>query len=260
MLDKILQTKEYEVKMLKKSLVKPDVVTRNKNSINHFLTKQNRIKVIAEIKKASPAKGSLNLNLNPTYTAKVYAENGAAAISVITDQAYFKGNSSFLTAVKNEVKLPVLRKDFIIDEIQLYESLSIGSDMVLLIASLLSYSQLLTLVEKCNSLSLEPLVELHSESEAKMLADLPIRIAGINNRNLKDFTVDINHSLRLVNYIPNNIFKVSESGISEPSDLLCLEKYGFNAALIGEALVTSPSPGQKLRELLNYQEGTYDQS
>lgn len=258
MLDKILKAKEEEIKILKNSLVKPNLVNRNKDKIDYFLTKEKQIKVIAEIKKASPIKGNLNLNLDPITTAKIYEENGAAAISVITDQAYFKGAPNFLTTVKNEVKLPVLRKDFIIDEIQLYETLTMGADMVLLIASILSYSQLLMLVEKCHSLSLEPLVEVHSDSEAKMLADLPIRIAGINNRNLKDFTVDINHSLRLVNYIPDNIFKVSESGISKHSDLLSLKKHGFNAALIGESLVTSPSPGQKLRELLDYQEDTYD--
>ncbi|NLB87783.1 MAG: indole-3-glycerol-phosphate synthase, partial [Syntrophomonadaceae bacterium] len=185
---------------------------------------------------------------------------GAAAISVITEETYFKGDKNFLTAVKDKVNLPILRKDFIIDEIQLYETLVIGADMVLLIASILPYPQLLKLIETCHSLSLEPLVEVHSQSEVKMLADLPIRIAGINNRNLKDFTVDINHSLRLVNYIPDHIFKVSESGISKPADLMSLEKHGFNAALIGEILVTNPSPGQKLRELLNYQENLYDKS
>lgn len=258
MLNKIIQIKEHEVKMLKKYIPKTNMIKTNVSGTNDFITKQNHVKIIAEIKKASPVKGNLNFNLDPITTAISYAQNGAASISVLTDHVFFKGDVSFITEVKGEVNLPILRKDFIIDEIQLYESLAIGADMVLLIASILPYTQLLNLIEKCNSLCLEPLVEVHSESEAQMIADLPVRIAGINNRNLADFTVDINHSLRLVNYIPNNIFKVSESGISQPADLLLLEKHGFNAALIGETLVTSSSPGLKLKELLSYQEDTYD--
>lgn len=258
MLDKILQAKEQEIKLLKETLDTNNIMPKPKNSADKFLVKESRVKIIAEIKRASPVKGSLNLSLDPVATAKTYAENGAAAISVITEKSYFKGNNAFLTAVKDEVNLPILRKDFIIDEIQLYETLNMGADMVLLIAGILSYSRLLKLIETCSRLSIEPLVEVHSELEAKMLADLPIRIAGINNRNLNDFTVDINHSLRLAEFIPDNIFKVSESGISKPADLLCLEKHGFNAALIGEALVTSSSPAQKLKELANYQVKLYD--
>lgn len=255
MLSSIVNEKKQEVKLLNNTISKLEITPNSLAKVDNFLNKKSgRVEVIAELKKASPVKGILNAELNLIKSAKSYEDNGAMAISVITDKTFFKGDPSFLPTVKSAVNIPILRKDFIIDEIQLYETLALGADLVLIIASILSYKELLSLIEKSINLSLEPLVEIHTEDEAKMVRDLPVRIIGINNRNLNDFTVDIKNSLNLADYIPDNIFKVSESGIKTPYDLKLLAQHNFDAALVGEALVTSNKPGEKLQELLSYQE------
>lgn len=259
MLAAIIKKKEQEVKHLTENFRHFDISEIPPRSTREIFNKEtSAVEIIAEIKRASPLKGDLNIHLDPITTAKLYAENGASAISVVTDSAFFKGDTRFLSEVKANVDLPILRKDFIIHEVQLYESVVLGADLVLLIAALLPYNDLLKLIEKCFSLGLEPLVEIHSQSEAYIVQDLPVRLVGVNNRNLQDFTVDINHSLQMAEHLPNNIFKISESGIKSRSDIVLLKESGFKGALIGEALVTSSSPALKLQELLGCQEKIYD--
>ncbi|MDD2620682.1 MAG: indole-3-glycerol phosphate synthase TrpC [Syntrophomonadaceae bacterium] len=256
MLKRIAEAKIGEVNELRTSIdldkVRPRITKGDPLAV--FKGNQPFVKVIAEIKKASPSKGVLCEDFNPRNLAAEYAGNGAAVISVITDRQFFQGCGEYLAAVKEEVKLPVLRKDFIIDEIQLYESLQLGADLVLLIAALHDYKSLLALSEKSRELGMEALLEVHDKQELKTALDLPVRMIGVNNRNLKDFTVDIKTSLKLAEIIPDSFIKISESGIKSAEDMILLEKQGFNGALVGEALVSSPNPGARLRELIFYRE------
>lgn len=256
MLERIIAQKKCEVEELRVSLdidQVSELIRPNRPRIfNHT---PNRVAVIAELKKASPVKGLLCADYNLPDMALSYAENGAAVISVLTDKEFFQGSSELLPEVRSLVQLPLLRKDFIIDELQLYESLLLGADLILLIAAVHNYERLLDLTIKCRELGMEPLLEVHDREELKKALDLPVRMMGVNNRNLKDFTVDIKTSLKLAEYIPDNIGRVSESGIRTAADMRLLGEHGYQAALIGEALVTSPNPGMKLRELVNYDQG-----
>jgi len=256
MLKRIAATKKAEVERLKTTM-NIDELTLNPKSFDPFTVFKNgsgRLQVIAEVKKASPIKGVVCSNFNHLNLAGKYKQNGAAAVSVITDSKFFEGQAYFLREIREEIELPILRKDFIIDEIQLYETMEMGADLVLLIAALHDYTSLLKLCEKSRQISLQPLLEVHDAEEIRMALDLPINIIGINNRNLKDFTVNINTGIELSSLIPDSFIKISESGIKTKEDMLLLEKNGFNAVLIGETLVSSPDPGAKLDELLNYRE------
>ncbi len=257
MLEQIVAQKKIEVNTLRASLNVDNLVSKI-NKIDPkavFASNIRRVAVIAEIKKASPVKGVLCEEFDPFGLARTYTENGAAVLSVITDCKFFQGSPAFIQQIRPYVELPILRKDFIIDELQIYETLMLGANMVLLIAVLHDYYELLNLTEKCQELGLEPLVEVHNRQELKKVLDLPIQIIGVNNRNLTDFTVDIKTSLELGEYIPESFIKVSESGIKSSVDMQTLEVHGFKAALIGEALVSSADPGGKLRELVNYDQG-----
>ena len=256
MLESILAAKKNEVKQLLQEFNFDllEIEKRNFDPFQCFQAQQGRVSVIAEIKKASPLKGVLCQDFNHQTMARDYEENGAAAISVITDSCFFQGSKDYLRKVKETVNLPVLRKDFIIDEIQIYESFALGADMLLLIASINSYETLIKLSEKCLELGLEPLLEVHDKDETKMALDLPVHIIGINNRDLKNFTVDIKRSLEMASLLPASFIKVSESGINSTQDMILLEEHGFDAALIGEALVSSPDAGKKLRDMVSYRE------
>ncbi len=254
MLNRIVEIKKQEVKDLQRSLDISRFAPGSEriDPFQVFMEPSRRVRIISEIKQASPVKGLLCTDFDPEKLARTYAENGAAAISCITDQKFFQGSREYLPLVKQTSGLPVLRKDFIIDQVQLYETLLLGADLVLLIAALHDYPTLLSLSEKCLELGIEPLLEIHAKEELQEALDLPVRIIGINNRNLKDFTVNLQTSLNLADDIPDNYIKVSESGIHAPADMVLLEEYGFDAALIGEALVSSGQPGDKLKELAFY--------
>ena len=183
------------------------------------------------------------------HLADCYRQNGATAISYITDSKFFRGQKELLPRVKESSGLPILRKDFIIDELQLYETVLLQADIVLLIAALHDYPRLLALMEKSRELGIEVLLEVHDREELHKAIDLPVKMLGVNNRNLNDFTVDIRQSLELAEHIPPSFIKVSESGIKTREEILLLNEYGYNVVLIGEALVTAPNPGEKLREL-----------
>ncbi len=210
----------------------------------------NGTRLIAEVKRASPSRGVLCPNFNPIELAKNYAQGGASAISVLTEATYFEGSIDYLAAVREEVELPLLRKDFIFDPYQVYESRAYGADALLLIVAILSQEQLEELLSLSHSLGLRCLVEVHNEDEVERAVISQAKIIGINNRDLNIFNVDINTTHRLRPLIPGQRIVVSESGISRRSDVEKLRGWGVNAVLVGEALVTASDIPTKMRELI----------
>ena len=212
--------------------------------------KGDHILLIAEVKQASPSRGMLRPNFNPVELARTYAEGGAAAISVLTESNYFLGSIEHLAAVKEAVKLPLLRKDFIFDPYQVYESRAHGADALLLIAGILSQGQLKELASLSHGLGLNCLVEVHNEGEVERAVLGEAEIIGINNRDLHTFAVDINTTRRLRPLIPKEKIVVSESGIKSRKDMEKLRRWGVDAVLVGEALVTANDVQAKMNELL----------
>jgi indole-3-glycerol phosphate synthase len=208
------------------------------------------ISLIAEVKRASPSKGVLRSNLNPSALARIYKQNGAVGISVLTESKYFLGSFADLEAVRREVDLPLLCKDFVIDNYQVYQACAHRADAVLLIAAILNQHELMVLIKTAHSLGMTALVEVHNKNELDKALESSPRIIGINNRNLADFSVDLKTTLSLKPLIPEGIAVVSESGIHSREDVLQLERAGVNAILVGEALVTSLDSAAKIDELL----------
>jgi indole-3-glycerol phosphate synthase len=211
--------------------------------------------IIAEVKRRSPSRGSLREELDAAGIASLYERNGAAAVSVLTDETFFGGSDADLAAVKKSVKLPILRKEFIIDSYQIAESRAIGADAVLLIAALLDETQLRDYRQRAESLGLAALVEIHGRDELDRAVASGARIIGVNNRNLKTFQTDMRISLALGPLIPRTAIPVSESGIETRVDIESLTQAGFHAFLIGGALVLSADIGAKLREFTGGQTG-----
>jgi indole-3-glycerol phosphate synthase len=211
---------------------------------------RKELNIIAEIKKASPSKGIIRKDFNHFVLAQEYAENGASAISILTDKKYFQGNIRFISDVRTSVSLPILRKDFIVDSYQLTEAKAFGADAVLLITSALEPNKLYDLHEEANELGLDCLVEVHDEQEIAALNLQQVKILGINNRNLSDFTVDISTTLRIASQIPEGIIVISESGISNRADIDHLVAHRIYTVLIGESLMRAESPGKTLKSLL----------
>ncbi len=255
MLNRITAVKQEELKRLKKD-IKPDTIPIRETPFDSEVLRGSGewIRIIAEVKQASPSRGLICTHFDHLKLARSYEQGGAVAISVLTDEKFFMGDHRFIPEIKREVFLPVLRKDFIIDELQLYETVMLGADMVLLIAAMHEYASLLSLCEKSLELSLQPVVEVHDDNEVEMLKDLPARLTDVNNRNLKDFTVDIKNSLHLAESIPGRMVKISASGINCRADIEQIKSWGYDAVLIGEALSGAPDPGLKLRELMSDQE------
>jgi indole-3-glycerol phosphate synthase len=212
----------------------------------------DKVRLIAECKKASPSKGLLAPNYDPVAMAMTYAENGAAAISVLTEGDYFQGNLEHLRAVKAAVGpmgVPVLRKDFLFDPYQLYEARANGADAALLIVAALEESQLREMLEVAQSIWLQALVEVHSEQELETALRCGAEIIGINHRDLKTFNIEMTLSLKLRPLIPAGRLIVAESGMSSAEDVLPLKQAGVNAILVGEAVMTARDPAAKVREL-----------
>lgn len=209
--------------------------------------------VIAEVKKGSPSKGIIRENFDPKAIAHGYEAGNASAISVITEQHFFHGDKNHLTVVKEAVQLPVLRKDFLVHPYQVYESYNLGADFVLLIAACLTDQELNTMYGAVRSLGMEALVEVHDEEEIKRIARMSPRpnLIGINNRNLKTFTVDIETSFQLLKAAPPGVHVISESGIRSPEDIHRLKTAGFSGALIGESLLRQKDVTAALRRLTN---------
>ena len=254
MLDKIIAQKRKEVEQRKKVATMTylqERIARQKPPLDLAAAlKGDHLRLIAEVKQASPSRGMLRPNLNPTELARTYAVGGAAAISVLTEANYFMGNIEHLTAIKEVVGLPLLRKDFIFDPYQVYESRAYGADALLLIAAVLSQKQLKELVSLSHSLGLRCLIEVHSEDEVERAVLSEAEIIGINNRDLNTFAVDINTTRRLRPLIPKEKIVVSESGIKGRKDIGKLGKWGVDAVLVGEALVTAGDVRAKIKELL----------
>ena len=209
------------------------------------------IKLIAEVKKASPSGGVLCPDFDPVALAKTYAQNGAAAISVLTEVNYFKGSLKHLVEIRGAVSIPLMRKDFIYDEYQIYESAAYGADALLLIVAILSPEQLMELMELSRSLGLDCLVEVHNEEELFTALLAGAEIIGINNRDLNTFRVDTNTTRRLRMLIPDENIVVSESGIHNSDDMKKMKECKVNAVLVGEALVTAGDIPAKIRELMS---------
>jgi indole-3-glycerol phosphate synthase len=209
-----------------------------------------RLGVIAEIKRASPSRSVIREDFDPLAIAGEYVRGGASAISVLTDEVFFQGHIEYMSRVRNAVRLPILRKDFIIDSYQLYEAKAYGADAVLLIVAALGALELADLVAEARSLGLECLVEVHHESELQLLDLSTVDILGINNRDLATFETDLRTSIRLQPLIPPGTLIVSESGISSPGDVAELIHHHIHAVLIGEMLMKAPRPGEALSALL----------
>jgi len=213
----------------------------------------DRIQLIAEVKKASPSRGIIRPDFNPVEIAKTYANNGASAISVLTESKYFQGSLNHLRDVRNALenkRLPLLRKDFLSDPYQIYESRAYGADSLLLIVAILGPGKLKELLELSHQLNMSCLAEIHNEVELEIALGSGARIIGINNRDLNTFTVDLTTTERLRPLIPQDRIVVSESGIKNRNDMEKLKKWGVDAVLIGESLLSAPNIAARMKELL----------
>jgi indole-3-glycerol phosphate synthase len=258
-LDEIFAHKHEEVAARRREIPLP-VIRYAAETATAPLDFENRLRVtnvinkapalIAEIKRASPSKGLLCPDFAPIHLARVYAENGAAAISVLTDEKYFQGSLEILRQIANLCpRLPLLRKDFIFDEYQVYEARAAGADAVLLIAAYLESTRLQALHALTGSLGMAALIEVHNQAELEKALRCNPTLLGVNNRDLRDFTVSLDTTLRLRPQIPPEICLVAESGIHTANDVRLLDEVGVNAILVGEALVTAPDIGGKIRSL-----------
>lgn len=227
-----------------------DGAGRYTRSLYNALNRSDRVNFIAEVKKASPSKGLLRDPFEPIEIAIEYESNGAAAVSVLTEEDYFLGSLQQLQAIQQNISRPILRKDFIVDTYQIYESAACRVDAILLIVAILTPEQLLQLKRVAEKLRLEVLVEVHDLVELKIAIDCGAKMIGVNNRDLKTFEVNLQTSFKLAPHLPNSIVSVSESGIRAPDDVRKLREAGYDAFLIGEQLLKSAHPGQTLRELI----------
>jgi indole-3-glycerol phosphate synthase len=214
------------------------------------LTTAGGIKLIAEVKKASPSKGVIRGDFDPVRIAATYREAGATCLSVLTEKKYFQGSLAYLGAIRKAVDLPLLRKDFIVDEYQIFEARAAGADAVLLIAACLDRRQLEDYLGIAGSLGLDVLVESHTVKELDRSLHAGARIVGINNRDLSSFTVSLQTTFDLLRDIPDDRIVVSESGITNREEVASLEKAGVDAVLVGESLMREQDIGKKVKELL----------
>jgi indole-3-glycerol phosphate synthase len=217
-----------------------------------ILRKDEGISFICEVKKASPSKGLIAKEFPYADIAKEYEQAKADAMSILTEPYFFRGKTEYFEQIRKITNIPLLRKDFIIDEVQIYETKSIGADGMLLICSILEDSELKEYIQIADSIGLSCLVEAHDEREIEKALKANARIIGVNNRNLKDFTVDIKNSISLREQVPKEIIFVSESGIKTNDDINELKKNNVNAVLIGETLMLSKDKEQTLRELRGF--------
>lgn len=251
-LDTIVARKREEVKALKqKGLRGPAWEASPPRGFFRALTAYPGLAVIAEAKKASPSRGVIRPDFDPVRIARSYKAGGAQAMSVLTDVDFFQGSIDYIPLVRDAVDLPVLRKEFIIDPLQIREASLYGADAVLLIAAILDVPAMRDFRQMAEELGMDVLVEVHDEGEVESALAAGSRLIGINNRNLNDFTVDLNTTFRLQRLLPVDIPVVSESGISTKDDMARLRDAGVAAALIGESLMRSADQGQLLQEFMS---------
>ena len=218
----------------------------------HSFLSRNEMNVIAEVKRSSPSKGNLAPIADPAALAEKYQEAGAAAVSVLTEQRRFGGSLADLDAVRSRIEIPVLRKDFMVDEYQFLEARAHGADIVLLIVAALSKSQLKDFYDLATELGMASLIEVHTQSELESAMDISPRIVGVNSRNLKTLEVSASVFEELIPAIPSTVIRVAESGISTRADVAQAQKAGATAILVGESLVKSGDPISAMRELLGH--------
>jgi indole-3-glycerol phosphate synthase len=206
--------------------------------------------IIAEIKKASPSKGIIREDFEPIKISKEYEEGGATCLSILTDEPFFQGKLEYLDSVRSSCELPILRKDFMIDLYQIYETKAYGGDCILLIVAALDIIQLKDFSQLARELNLDILIEVHSEDELNEALSINSKLIGINNRDLTTFEVDKNLAIKLARQIPKDVIVVSESGISSREDILSSKEQGIHSFLIGESFMRKPNPGNALKDIL----------
>jgi len=251
-LDKILAHKQEEVAASKSrvplnQLMKETVAVSAPRDMVGALRGAN-VALIAEVKRASPSKGILIENFDPTWLGTTFAQNGAAAISVLTDERFFQGHLDYLTAIRDAVHMPVLRKDFVIDPYQIYEGRAAGADAILLIVMALADSQLAELYKTATELEMAALVEVHNEAEMERALKMGVTLIGVNNRDLKTFDEDLGTTARLAKLVPPEVTLVAESAIRSVGDVRRMGELGAHAVLVGEGLVKAGNIAEKVRE------------
>lgn len=251
-LDKIIERKKVEISEAKKQvsleeLEQYPLFSRTCYSLKDSISHPQRTGIIAEFKRASPSKGLINGVSSVSDVVQGYQNAGASAISVLTDTDFFQGSLADLEAARAVLHIPLLRKEFIVDPYQIAEAKAYGADIILLIAACLSSTEIEAYADYAKSLGLNVLLEVHNEEELQRSIFDSIDAIGVNNRNLKDFVVDLNHSYGLVNKIPDRFVKVSESGISDPSTINELKNAGFQGFLIGENFMKTGNPGEAIK-------------
>lgn len=224
--------------------------TRSSNSLRTALQQKDRVNIIAEFKRASPSKGVINDDVDIQTQVKTYEDGGACAISVLTEENYFKGSIDDLKIVRQAVDLPLLRKDFTIDEFQIYEAAAAGADAVLLIVAALESDELISLQALTNELGIDAIVEVHTVGELATAAEIGAQIIGVNNRNLKTFDVSLDVSRELIRHRAPNALMIAESGLSSAEQISELKALGFDGFLIGESLMRSSGSMQTLEALI----------
>ena len=257
-LDKIVTHKKQEVRAAsrKRPLTSLQAELTSKRPRRSFFGRLSQcpaegVNIIAEIKRASPSRGLIRPDLDPGDYARKYESGGAAALSVLTDSTFFKGSPDDLATARRAVDLPVLRKDFIVSEYQIYESAVIGADALLLIAAVLSLQQLKDYLALCNDLNIDALVEIHTKKEHQIATGAGAKLIGINNRNLKTFHTRIETSISMAPRLADHQVGVAESGIRTPDDIEAVRRAGIYNFLIGESLVRADSPGLLLQSFIN---------
>jgi indole-3-glycerol phosphate synthase len=255
-LDTIVARKKKEVQRAKNhtsytKLEESDFFHRDCYSFKDFLLAPERTGIIAEFKRKSPSKGIINDKVKVKAVTNGYADAGASALSVLTDRNFFMGKKADLVAARQANIIPVLRKDFMIDEYQIIEAKSLGADIILLIAAILTPAQIQTFASLAKSLGLDVLMEVHNLEELERSINPNLDAIGVNNRNLADFTVSVENSYKLAPHIPAEFLKISESAISNPETIKQLKLAGFNGFLIGENFMKQEDPGKAMKEFVS---------
>ncbi|WP_185874026.1 indole-3-glycerol phosphate synthase TrpC [Blattabacterium cuenoti] len=254
-LDKIIYIKKKEISKKKEyfpiSKLEKRIFFKKKGRSLIKNLKKSKTGIIAEFKRKSPSVGIINTTVSYQKVVKDYEKAGACGISIITDNYFFDGKDQYLSNTHSIVSLPLLRKDFIINEYQIIESKSLGADVILLITEILSKKEIKNFSILAKNLDLEVIIEIHSEKEIDKLFDDSSNIIGINNRNLRNFIVNTNNCLKLSKKIPNHYIKIAESGISNPKKILYLRKKGFKGFLIGTNFMNTKNPGNSCKNMIN---------
>lgn len=252
-LDKIIARKKEEISDSKSKISLQQLKDSgffNRKTLSLKETLQSKSGIIAEFKRQSPSKGIINDKVSPLEVVFAYENFGASAVSILTDQDFFGGSFEDILNVRNHINIPILRKDFMIDEHQFYEAKSMGADVILLIAACLSPNQVSEFTELAHSLNLEILLEIHTEDELQHI-NKEIDFVGINNRNLKDFKVDLQHSVHLKNQLPKDVLSIAESGIYSEEDFKFLKEKSFDGFLMGEYFMKDEKPEKKFSEFIS---------